>query len=82
MERQKQILRVFKGDKDLVLSKSEIIKQGKISYYHNTEKHVGDCLSRLVKNGGLTRVKKGYYKLGLGLKKQIIEDKDQLNLEL
>lgn len=51
MDRQKQILKVFDSDKDLILSKSEIKEKGSISYYHNTDKHLGETLSRMVKNG-------------------------------
>lgn len=63
MDRQKQILAVF-TDKEQTLSKSEIIEKGDISYYHNTSKHVGHTLTRMVKNGTLIRVKKGHYKRG------------------
>tara|TARA_B100001179_G_scaffold217701_1_gene189779 strand:- start:158 stop:412 length:255 start_codon:yes stop_codon:yes gene_type:complete len=63
MNRQKQILATF-PDAETVLSKQEIIERGQISYYYNTDKHVGDTLTRMVKNKLLVRVKKGYYKLG------------------
>jgi len=66
MNRQKQILAVFENDKDKVLTKQEIIKKSGISYYCNTSKHVGDTLSRMVKNKSLMRVSKGKYKLGSG----------------
>jgi len=79
MDRQKEILQVFNMDFDLVLTKKEIIENGKIGYYHNTQKHVGEVLSRMVKNGSLKRVKKGSYSLGSGLKKQEI-DKNQTEI--
>ncbi|MEZ7496489.1 hypothetical protein QO206_13405 [Leeuwenhoekiella aequorea] len=63
MNRQAEILEVF-PDAETILSKSEIIERGQIRYYFNTEKHVGETLSRMVKNGILVRVKKGYYKRG------------------
>ena len=63
MDRQKQILEVFEGDFDKVLKKSEIIKKGKISYYINTKKWVGETLTRMVRNGSLIRVSHGLYKL-------------------
>jgi len=63
MDRQKEIIKVFNKSEKTVLHKSEIIELGKISYYYNTNKHVGDVLSRMVKNGLLERPKKGYYKL-------------------
>ena len=62
MNRQAEILETF-PNKETILSKKEIIERGQIRYYFNTEKHVGDTLSRMVKNGLLVRVKKGYYKL-------------------
>ena len=63
MNRQAEILETF-PDKETILSKKEIIERGQIRYYYNTEKHVGHTLSRMVKNGLLVRVKKGYYKRG------------------
>jgi len=39
-----------------------------IPFYINTEKHVGDILSRMVKSGMLIRVKLGVYKLSTGQK--------------
>lgn len=63
MNRQAEILEVF-PDAETILSKKEIIERGQIRYYYNTEKHVGDTLSRMVKNQLLVRVKKGYYKRG------------------
>ena len=63
MNRQAEILETF-PDKETILSKKEIIERGQIRYYFNTEKHVGHTLSRMVNNGLLVRVKKGYYKRG------------------
>ncbi len=84
MDRQKQILAVFDNDKELILKKSEIIKLGKITYYHSTEKHAGATLSRMVNNGLLIRVKQGYFKLGSRIKTKragdIVEDKNQTKL--
>ncbi len=58
---QKYILELFK-DFDEVLKKSEIKERGNIRYYHNTDKHLGDMLHRMVKNKSLERVKHGHYK--------------------
>lgn len=79
MNRQKQILKVFEGNKDLILTKSEIKEKGKVSYYHNTDKHLGETLSRMVKNGSLKRTSKGKYKLGNG-SKMIVQPENQLAL--
>lgn len=84
MDRQKQIIDVFLISNKDVLSKSEIIKTGGISYYYNTEKHVGNTLSRMVRNGVLERVKKGHYSLtgrqNRFFKKDVTEDKNQIDL--
>lgn len=79
MERQKQILKAFENDKFLVLSKQEIKTKARIGYYHNTDKHLGDTLSRMVKNGSLIRLSKGKYKLGSG-NKLIIQPQNQTKL--
>jgi len=79
-ERQQQILKVFKGDKDLVLSKRAIIARGEIGYFRNTDKHVGDTLTRLINNGLLTRPKRGYYQLGLKNKRPAPIDPNQTDL--
>jgi len=63
MDRQKQVLTAFNGDFDITLSKQEIITLAKIGYYHNTDKHAGDVLSRMVNNGTLERPKRGHFKL-------------------
>lgn len=77
--RQIQILKTFKENKDIILSKSEIKKLSGISYYNNTDKYLGDCLSRMVKNGMLKRISKGKYKLGSG-NKRITQPKNQTKL--
>lgn len=72
MNRQKEVLECFNGDKNIELSKQEIIQKAKLYYFNNTEKHAGDVLSRMVKSGLLKRVKKGVYSLGIGIKKPTI----------
>lgn len=39
-----------------------------IPFYHNTQKHVGDVLSRMVKLNMLKRIKNGLYELSSGQK--------------
>ena len=84
MNKQTQILKVFNNDKELILKKSEIIEKGSIYYYYNTEKHVGDTLTRMVKNGLLIHVKIGHYKLGTHIKTKkavdLIINKNQTKL--
>lgn len=79
MDKQKEILQVFNGDKLKVLSKAVIKEFGNISYYNNTDKYLGETLSRMVKNGSLERVSRGKYKLGSGTK-MIIQPKNQTKL--
>lgn len=51
------------------------------THYCNGEKHVGDCLSRMVKAGLLIRVKPGHFTLGSGTKnKPSTIVKNQINL--
>ena len=78
-ERQKQVLSLFGGDKELVIKKSDMIHKHGIRYYHNTQKHLGDVLTRLINNGMLKRTKIGYYKLGLGIKK-VFKDPAQTDM--
>lgn len=37
-----------------------------IKYYHNTQKHVGDVLTRMVRANMLKRIKNGLYELSSG----------------
>ena len=78
-ERQAQVLKLFGGDKELVITKRDMIHQYGIRYFHNTQKHLGDVLTRLVNNGMLKRVKIGHYQLGLGIKK-VFKDPAQKDL--
>lgn len=39
-----------------------------IPFYHNTQKHVGDILTRMVKSNMLKRLKNGLYELSNGQK--------------
>ena len=64
MNRQSEISKAFNNDYDLILKKSEIIENQSIHYVNNTSKWTGETLSRMVKNGSLTRVSIGYYRLG------------------
>lgn len=73
MERQKQILKVFNGDCEKILTKQEIIELAGISYYCSTSKNAGNTLSRMVNNGSLIRVSKGKFKLGKG-KYKVLKD--------
>ena len=83
-DRQKEVIDVFGNDPDLILSKEQIKKVGQISYYASTDKHLGFTLTRMVNNGKLKRVVRGYYQLGKNYKngngKTIPIPKNQLNL--
>lgn len=39
-----------------------------IPFYHNTQKHVSDVLTRMVKSNMLKRIKNGLYDLSIGQK--------------
>jgi len=82
MERQKEILEVFNNNTEIILSKRKIKELGNISYYYNTDKHLGETLSRMVKNNNLIRVSRGNFKLGSGkpMGKLIIQPKNQTKL--
>lgn len=52
-----------------------------IKYYHNTEKHVGDVLSRMVKSNLLRRIKNGVFEVASGEKNTYTEnDPNQLEI--
>lgn len=68
MDRRKDVLKFFNGDRTKEYTKAEIIKGAGLYYYYNGDKHAGDVLSRMVKSGLLIRVKKGLFKLGSGNK--------------
>lgn len=59
---------LFKGAKDGQIKKADAVELLGGSYYCNESKHVGDVLSRMVKAGLLTRVKKGVFEIGKGKK--------------
>lgn len=42
-----------------------------IPFYHNTQKHVGDVLTRMVRSNMLKRIKNGLYELSSGQKEII-----------
>lgn len=81
MERFKDVLKFINGDKTSEFTKKEIMEGAGLNYYHNSSKHAGDVLSRMVKSGLLIRVRKGVFKLGNGRRKQpAIVNPNQMNL--
>lgn len=84
MDRQKEVIKAFKEPGE-VLTKKEIMERARLYYYHNSAKHAGDVLTRMVRNGSLVRVSQGRYKLSkLGKRPPglIPPDPNQLNLSL
>lgn len=61
-------------------TKAELYQNSSYSYYHNWQKHFGDVLSRMVKNGSIERVKNGVYKLKSSGLKNIEKDPNQLEI--
>lgn len=61
-DRMQKVLGVFRDDQE-VLKKSQIYELGAPwGYYYKGYKHLGDVLTRMVRNGLLMRPKPGYYK--------------------
>lgn len=56
LEIQKFLLSVDQADK------ATIYKNVSFGYYHNWEKHLGQLLSKMVKNGLVERVKPGVFR--------------------
>jgi hypothetical protein len=77
-EHQKTIIDFAKKNNDTITKKQALEL---IFYYCNASKHVGDILSRMVKNNLLIRVKNETFKIGSQSKK-IDEIKNQINIEL
>lgn len=63
-------------------TKQQIYENSTMSYYHNWQKHAGDVLSRMVKQGLITRTKTGVYAIrGTGRKQSIeVENPNQVKL--
>lgn len=81
MASQKDVLKAFKDNKE-ILRKKDIIDRTGVWYYANADKHFGDILGRMVKNGSLIRVSVGKYKLGTITKPSKVQfvDPDQTDL--
>jgi len=64
------------------VSKSKMMQEMEIEswYYHNSEKHFGDILSRMVNRGFIIRVKKGVYKLKENQTSKTIVNPNQIEL--
>lgn len=66
-----------------ISNNNEVTKKDAMSlintHYHNGDKHVGECLSRMVKSGILIRIKPGNFKLGSRIK-PTLEIKNQQKL--
>jgi len=76
-DKQKIIIDFAKKNNDIVTKKNVL---GLIFYYSNEQKHVGDILSRMVKNGLLIRVKNGVFKIGIQSKNSDAVIENQMNL--
>lgn len=61
MNKQSEILQLLYDGQPKY--KKELNSLVSFGYYHNGDKHFGDVLSRMVKNGSLIRLSKGVYKI-------------------
>ncbi len=80
MDQQKKVLMCFENN-DEVLTKQEIIEKAPLTYFYNTDKHAGDVLTRMVRNGLLERVKRGHYKRTGKTKRHFKKDEFNPNQE-
>lgn len=61
MNKQAEVERYLSNAEDYTAKLSEILIGVPFGYYHNGPKHLGAMMSRMVKNGSVTRIKKGVY---------------------
>ena len=79
-ERQSHILNFVRENGDT--KKSELVSKFDHWYYMNSAKHIGDILFRMVQNGKLERFKKGWYRIGAGVKSRSeILDPNQVEIK-
>lgn len=78
--RHQQTIIQFARSNDNKITKQQACEL--IPFYHNTAKHVGDILSRMVKNKMLIRVKNESFELNLGQRDNIIQTTISDNPEL
>ena len=81
MTKTKQILKYLATVESATLS--ELYQNSDYSYYLNWQKHFGDVMSRLVKQGFVIRIKPGVFRLNETMKrpgKPIEENPNQLGL--
>lgn len=62
---QKTVVKIAEENENHV-TKKQVMER--ITFYNNTDKYVGEILSRMVKMGHLIRLKPGHFKLGGGVK--------------
>jgi len=59
MDKQKEVLKYLSTVETATID--EIYKNVSFSYYANYQKYIGEIMSRMVKNGTATRIKKGLF---------------------
>ena len=65
-----QSILAFVREKGGQVKKSEVVERFGHWHYRNSEKHIGDALSRMVRAGLLKRVSIGIYEYGIGTKQK------------
>lgn len=74
---QKTVVKLINESPDKQVTKKSVCEV--IQFYYNTEKHVGEILSRMVKMGMIKRIKPGLFGVGSGMK-EIEQIKNQTKL--
>ena len=61
MNKQKEILRYLITVESATIA--DIVSNMPFGYFHNSNKYIGEIMSRMVKNGSVERVSRGVFKI-------------------
>lgn len=79
INKQKHILNFIREHENDEVKRSDIVVRFKHWHYHNGSKYISEILYRMICNGKLKKARFGYYKLGSGIKPEIVIE-NQLGL--